>query len=51
VIGADAMCARHVANLPVGLEQAHEAGVVITSTESVAFQWLWARPIPTPSGS
>jgi hypothetical protein len=51
VIVADALCSRHVANLTVGLEQARQAGALITSTESVVFQWLWARPIPTPSGS
>jgi nicotinamidase-related amidase len=39
-IVADGVCSRRVANLTIGLEQARQAGAVITSTETVVFQWL-----------
>ena len=41
-IVADGVCSRRVANLTIGLEQARQAGAVITSTETVVFQWLGA---------
>ena len=37
---ADGVCSRRVANLTIGLEQARQAGAVVTSTETVVFQWL-----------
>jgi nicotinamidase-related amidase len=39
-IVADGVCSRRPANLTVGLEQARQAGAVLTSTETVVFQWL-----------
>lgn len=39
-IVADGVCSRRVANLTIGLEQARQAGAVVTSTETVVFQWL-----------
>lgn len=39
-IVADAVCSRRASNLEVGLEQARQAGVVITATETVVFQLL-----------
>lgn len=39
-IVADAVCSRRSANLEIGLAQARQAGVVITATETVVFQWL-----------
>jgi nicotinamidase-related amidase len=41
-IVADGVCSRRAANLTIGLEQARQAGAVITSTETVVFQWLGA---------
>jgi len=39
-IVADGVCSRRAVNLTVGLEQARQAGAVLTSTETVVFQWL-----------
>jgi nicotinamidase-related amidase len=39
-IVADAVCSRRSANLEIGLEQARQAGAVITATETVVFQLL-----------
>ena len=39
-IVADAVCSRRPANLDIGLEQARQAGAVITATETVVFQLL-----------
>jgi nicotinamidase-related amidase len=41
-IVADGVCSRRAANLTIGLEQARQAGAVITSTETVVFGWLGA---------
>jgi nicotinamidase-related amidase len=37
---ADAVCSRRPANLEIGLEQARQAGAVVTATETVVFQLL-----------
>jgi len=37
---ADAVCSRRAVNLEIGLEQARQAGAVITATETVVFQLL-----------
>jgi hypothetical protein len=39
---ADAVCSRRPANLEIGLEQARQAGAVVTATETVVFQLLGA---------
>ena len=39
-IVADAVCSRRAASMELGLEQARQAGAVITSTETVVFQLL-----------
>jgi len=39
-IVADAVCSRRRESLELGLGQARQAGVVVTSTETVVFQWL-----------
>jgi nicotinamidase-related amidase len=39
-IVADAVCSRRPASLTTGLEEARQAGAVITSTETVVFRWL-----------
>jgi len=39
-IVADAVCSRRPASIELGLGQARQAGAVITSTETVVFQWL-----------
>lgn len=39
-IVADAVCSRRPANLEIGLEQARQAGAVVTATETVVFQLL-----------
>jgi nicotinamidase-related amidase len=40
VIVADAVCSRRRESLELGLAQARQAGIVVTSTETVVFQWL-----------
>jgi nicotinamidase-related amidase len=37
---ADAVCSRRPANLEIGLDQARQAGAVVTATETVVFQLL-----------
>ena len=37
---ADAVCSRRPATMDIGLEQARQAGAVITSTETIVFQLL-----------
>jgi nicotinamidase-related amidase len=39
-IVADATCSRARSNLELGLEQARQAGVIVTSTETIVFQLL-----------
>lgn len=39
-IVADAVCSRRPANLEIGLDQARQAGAVVTATETVVFQLL-----------
>ena len=39
-IVADAVCSRRASTMDIGLAQARQAGVVVTSTETVAFQLL-----------
>jgi len=39
-IVADAVCSRRRENLDLGLAQARQAGVVVTSTETLVFHWL-----------
>jgi nicotinamidase-related amidase len=39
-IVADAVCSRRAGTMDIGLEQARQAGAVITSTETVVFQLL-----------
>ena len=37
---ADAVCSRRPANLEIGLDQARQAGAIVTATETVVFQLL-----------
>ena len=37
---ADAVCSRRAASMETGIAEARQAGVVITSTETVVFRWL-----------
>ncbi len=39
-VAADATCSRRRESRELGLAQARQAGVVVTSTETVVFQWL-----------
>jgi nicotinamidase-related amidase len=39
-IVADAVCSRRPANLEIGVDQARQAGAVVTATETVVFQLL-----------
>jgi nicotinamidase-related amidase len=39
-IVADAVCSRRRENLDLGLAQARQAGAIVTSTETLVFQWL-----------
>ena len=39
-IVADAVCSRRRANLEIGVDQARQAGAVVTATETVVFQLL-----------
>jgi nicotinamidase-related amidase len=39
-IVADAVCSRRAATMEIGLEQARQAGAVVTGTETVVFQLL-----------
>lgn len=39
-IAADAVCSRRRESLELGLAQARQAGIVVTSTETLVFQWL-----------
>jgi len=39
-VAADATCSRRRESRDLGLAQARQAGVVVTSTETVVFQWL-----------
>jgi nicotinamidase-related amidase len=40
VIAADAVCSRRRESLDLALAQARHAGIVVTSTETLVFQWL-----------
>ena len=37
---ADAVCSRHKSNYRIALARLQQAGVIVTSTESVIFEWL-----------
>jgi len=39
-VAADATCSRKRESPELGLAQARQAGIVVTSTETVVFQWL-----------
>jgi nicotinamidase-related amidase len=46
VIVADAVCSRRRESVELALAQARQAGIVVTSTETLVFQWLGQAETP-----